>query len=83
MNAWLLAAIGLLPPLVATAVCAGRGGASSRLIALLFASALAVFVLVLLEYAFAQPSSFGLALALAMLGVPGMLVLALFRERWL
>ncbi|MGH8189879.1 MAG: hypothetical protein ACREP2_00345 [Rhodanobacteraceae bacterium] len=83
MSAWLLAAIGLLPPLIAAVVCAGRGGASARLIALQFAAALVVFLLVLLEYAFVQPSLLSLALTLAMLGLPGMLVLALFRERWL
>ena len=43
----------------------------------------AMFVLVLLDFAFDQSSSFGLVLALAMLGLPGMLVLVLFRERWL
>ena len=83
MNAWLLAAIGLLPPLAAAVVACGHGGASGRLVALTFAFSLAVFEFVLLEFVFAQPSSLGLALALALLGLPGTLVLVLFRERWL
>ena len=83
MNAWTLAAIGLLPPLVAAVVAAGRGGASSRLVALEFSVSLAVFEFVVLDVVFAQPSAFGLALTLALLGLPGTLVLVLFRERWL
>lgn len=83
MNAWLLAVIGLLPPLIAAVVAAGRGGTSGRLVAIQFVLSLAVFELVLLEFVFAQPSSLGLALALALLGLPGTLVLVLFRERWL
>jgi hypothetical protein len=83
VNAWLLAAIGLLPPLIAAAVACGRGGTSARMVAIQFAFSLSVFVLVLLDFAFDQSSSFGLILALALLGLPGMLVLVLFRERWL
>ncbi len=83
MSAWLLAALGLLPPLIATVVACGRGGTSGRMVAIQFVYSLAVFALVLLEFVFDQPSSLGLALALALLGLPGMLVLVLFRERWL
>jgi hypothetical protein len=83
MSAWLLAAIGLLPPLIAAVVACGRGGTSGRLVAVQLAYSLSVFVLVLLDFAFDQSSSFGLVLALALLGLPAMLVLLLFRERWL
>ncbi len=83
MNAWLLASIGLLPPLIAAAVAAGRRGSSSRLVAVQFVVSQAVFELVLLEFAFQQPSSLGLALALELLGLPGTLILVMFRERWL
>lgn len=83
MNPWLLAALGLLPPLVAALVACGRGGTSGRIVAVQFAYSLVVFVLVLLDFAFDQPSSLGLVIALALLGLPGMLVLVLFRERWL
>lgn len=83
MNAWLLAAIGLLPPLVGVLVACGRGGTPGRLVAVQFVYSLVVFVLVLLDFVIDQPSSLGLVLALALLGLPGMLVLVLFRERWL
>lgn len=83
MNVWLLAAIGLLPPLIAALVACGRGGTSGRLVAIQLAYSLVIFVLVLLDFEIGQPSSFGLVLALALLGLPGVLVLVLFRERWL
>ena len=83
MSAWSLAAIGLLPPLVAAVIAAGRGGTSGRLVAFEFVVSLAVFEFVVLDFVLAQPSSWGLALALALLGLPGTLVLVLLRERWL
>lgn len=83
MSGWALAAIGLLPPLMAAVAAAGRGGTSGRLVALEFVVSLAVFEFVVLDLVLAQPSSLGLALALALLGLPGTLVLVLFRERWL
>ncbi len=83
MNVWTLAAIGLLLPLVAAMVAAGRGGTSGRLVAFEFLVSLAVFEFVVLDLVLAQPSSLGLALALALLGLPGTLLLVLFRERWL
>lgn len=83
MSAWPLAALGLLPPLIAAVVATGRGGTSKRLVAFEFVVSLAVFEFVVLDFVLAQPSSWGLALALAMLGLPGTLVLVLFRERWL
>lgn len=83
MSGWLLASIGLLPPLVAAVVAAGTRGVPGQLVAIQLALSLTVFALVLLEFAFAQPSSLDLALALALLGLPGTLVLVLFQERWL
>lgn len=83
MNAWSLTALGLLPPLIAMVVAAGRGGTSGRLVAFEFLVSLAVFEFVVLDVVFKQPSSWGLALALALLGLPGTLILVLFRERWL
>lgn len=83
MSVWLLAVLGLLPPLIVAVVAAGRGGTSGRLVAIQFVLSLAVFVLVLFDFAIKQPSSLGLVLALALLGLPGTLVLVLFRERWL
>lgn len=83
MSAWSLAALGLLPPLVAAVIAVGRGGTSRRLVAIEFAISLAVFEFIVLDVVFAQPSAWGLALALALLGLPGTLVLVMFRERWL
>lgn len=83
MSPWLLATIGLLPPLIAALIACGRGGTSGRLVAIQLAYSLAIFALVLLDFEIMQPSSLGLVLALALLGLPGMLVLVLFRERWL
>jgi multicomponent Na+:H+ antiporter subunit F len=40
-------------------------------------------LLMALSFAFDQPSSFDLALALALLGLPGTLLFAVFTERWL
>ena len=83
MSPWLLATIGLLPPLIAALIACGRGGTSGRLVAIQLAYSLSIFALVLLDFEIMQPSSLGLVLALALLGLPGMLVLVLFRERWL
>lgn len=83
MSGWLLAALGLLPVLIAAVLKAGRGAVAQRLVAIQLALSSTVFLLVLLEFAFGQASSLDLALALALLGLPGTLVLALFQERWL
>lgn len=83
MSAWLIAAVALLPVLIAGVVCAARGEVGRRLVAIQFATSIAVMLLVVLDFAFGQPSSMDLALALALLGLPGTLLLALFQERWL
>lgn len=83
MNAWLITALGLLPPLIAAVVCAGRDAVAQRLVAIQFATSLSVLLLVVLDFAFDQSSSMDLALTLALLSLPGTLLLALFQERWL
>lgn len=83
MNPWLLAALGLLAPWIVAVIASCRGDTSARLVAIQFAVSITVFLLVVLEFVFAQPSSLALALAVALLGLPGTLVLVLFRERWL
>ncbi|HEX4024934.1 MAG TPA: hypothetical protein VHX52_09570 [Steroidobacteraceae bacterium] len=83
MRAWLLASLGLVPPLLCAVVLAGRGTVAGRLIAVQLAGSVATFLLVALTFAFAQPSSIDLALALGLLALPGTLVLVLFYERWL
>lgn len=83
MSAWLIAALGLLPALIVAVVSAARGAPARRLVAIQFATSIAVLLLVVLDFAFDQPSSMDLALTLALLSLPGTLVLVLFQERWL
>lgn len=80
---WLIAAAALLPPFLAAALAAGRLAVASRLVAIEFASSLAIMLLITLSFAFDQASSIDLALTVALLSLPGTLVLALFVERWL
>jgi len=83
MNGWTLAALALLPAFLAAIVAAGWLNAPQRLIAVQFATSLAVVLLIALSFVFAQPSSIDLALSLALLTLPGTLLFALFLERWL
>ena len=82
-NGWTLAALALLPAFLAAVVAAGWLSAPQRLIAVQFATSLAVVLLIALSFVFAQPSSIDLALSLALLTLPGTLLFALFLERWL
>lgn len=83
MTAWIAIALALLPPFVVAVIAAGRGAVGERLVAVEMATALAVWLLVVFDFAFAQPSSMDLAMALALLALPGTLVLLSFQERWL
>lgn len=83
MTSWLVVAFTLLPPLLVAVIAAGRGEIGGRLVATELAAVLAIFILIALGFAFDQPSSIDLALMLALLTLPGSLVLALFEERWL
>lgn len=83
MNAWLLAALALLPPFALAMFRAGRGGMASRIVAVQLASGLATFILAVMTFAFDQSSFIDLPLALALLSLPGMLLIILFWERWL
>lgn len=82
-NVWLLAALALLPPLLAAVLAAARGAIHSRLIAVELATSVAIVLLIVLSFAFDQASSIDLALTLAVLTMPGTMLLALFQERWL
>lgn len=82
-DGWLIAALCLLPPLAAAVFACGRGAIPWRLVATELASSFALIILISLSFAFDQPSSIDLALTVAMLTLPGTLVLALFEERWL
>lgn len=83
MNNWLLASLGLFPPLLLAVIACGMGPLGGRLVAATAAAALTIPLLVTLCFAFGQPSSIDLALTLTVLTLPGTLVLALFVERWL
>jgi multicomponent Na+:H+ antiporter subunit F len=80
---WFVASLGLLPPLLAAILACGRRGIEHRLVAVELATTLAVLVFITLSFAFDQSSSLDLALTLALLTLPGTLLLALFEERWL
>lgn len=82
-DAWLIAAILLLPPLLVAILAAGRGAIHRRLIAVELATSMAIVLLMVLSFAFDQASSIDLALTLAVLTMPGTMLLALFQERWL
>jgi multisubunit Na+/H+ antiporter MnhF subunit len=82
-NAWLIAAVLLLPPFLAAVLAAGRGAIHGRLVAVELATSLAIVLLIVLSFAFDQSSSIDLALTLAVLTMPGTMLLALFQERWL
>lgn len=82
-KSWLIASIGLLPPLVIAVIACGRHAISERLVAVELATSLAILLLITLSFAFDQPSSIDAALTLALLTLPGTLLLALFAERWL
>lgn len=82
-NAWLLTALALLPPLLFAAIAAGRHAVPYRLVAAELATSLTIIILIVLSFAFDQASSIDLALTVALLTLPGTLLLALFEERWL
>ncbi|HST74098.1 MAG TPA: monovalent cation/H+ antiporter complex subunit F [Acetobacteraceae bacterium] len=83
MTAWLVATVALLPALAVPVFVACRGGSGDRLAAVQLAISLATLILVMMSFAFDQSSFIPLPLALVLLGLPGMLVLAHFLERWL
>ncbi len=83
MSIWLLAVLALLPPLALPVLVAGRGGTATRLVALQLTTSVVTMLLALMTFAFDQSSFIDLALCLALLGLPGTLLMALFLERWL
>lgn len=83
MTVWLLAVLALLPPLAIPLVTACRGDTASRLVAVQLVTGVATLLLALMTFAFDQSSFIDLALCLALLTLPGSLLMALFLERWL
>ncbi len=83
MNAWLVATILLLPPLLVPVYVASRGNAGNRLVAVQVASTLVALIIALLTFAFDQSSFIDVALCVTMLAVPGTYLYTVFLERWL
>ncbi len=83
MSVWSLAVWSLLPAFAVPVIAALRDEVATRLIAVQLASAFATLLLILMSFAFQQNSYVDLALALAVLTLPGTLVTAVFIERWL
>lgn len=83
VNIWLVASGVLLLALLPCTVVVFRAATLDRLVALELAGTIAALLVLTLAQAFGRPSIFDLALALALLSVPGTLVYAYFLERWL
>lgn len=83
MTIWMLATVALLPAFAVPIFGACRGNAAERFVAVQLATSLASLVLMLMTFAFDQSSFVDLPLTLALLTLPGTLVIALFLERWL
>lgn len=80
---WLIGGTGLLGALAVTGLALARGAMEERVVAFQAASVLAASLIVVLAAALAEPSYLDLALALALTGGIGTLVVARFLERWL
>jgi multicomponent Na+:H+ antiporter subunit F len=73
----------LLPPLAVGVVQSCRGRTGARLVAVQLASSIAIAVLMLMTFSFDQSSFTDLPLCLALLTLPGTLLMAMLVERWL
>ena len=83
MNLWLIAAGVLLAALLPCAVVVWRGAVLDRLVALELAGTITALLVVVLAQGLGRSSVLDLALALALLSMPGTLVYTYFLERWL
>jgi multicomponent Na+:H+ antiporter subunit F len=83
MNVWLAAEVALLPALAVPLWVAARGSVANRLVAVQLATVLTGLMGIVFSFATDQQSIVDLLLALALLSLPGSLLLAHFLERWL
>ena len=83
MIGWMVATLALLPPFAIAGFHATRDDLCQRVVALQLATSIAIMTLTLLTFALDQSSFIDLPLTLALLGLPGTLLAALFLERWL
>ena len=80
---WQWLCLALLPALLIALALCSLGPVRQRLVGIELASSLLTLLLAACSFAFDQPSSIDVALTLALLSLPGTLVLAMFFERWL
>ncbi len=83
MSVWTIAILAWLPAFALAVVAACRGAAASRLAAYQLALSLASPILIAMTFAFDQSSFIDLPLSVALLSLPGSMILAMFLERWL
>lgn len=83
MTPWMLALLALIPAVAIPVGMALRGATAHRLVAVQLAQALATLVLLLMTFVFDQSSFVDLGLTLALMSLPGTLLMAIFLERWL
>ena len=83
MSAWWMCSLALVAPLAVPLIAVSRGNSNTRFVALQLISSVASLVLITLSFALGQSSFIELPLALALLGAPGILLVAFFLERWL
>jgi multicomponent Na+:H+ antiporter subunit F len=83
MTVWMLAVLALAPPFAVAVAAAFRGDTAARFVAVQLATGIGVPILVLMTFAFDQSALIDIALTLALMSLPGTLLLALFLERWL
>lgn len=83
MSDWMLAALGLVPPVAAAMLACCRGSSGNRLVAVQLTTGLVTLLLAVMTFAFDQSSFIDLALVLALLSLPGTLLMTHFLERWL
>jgi multicomponent Na+:H+ antiporter subunit F len=81
--AWTVAAAALMIGLVPCAIACIRSNFPGSLVAYELASTLTVMCIVALGEAFGRAPWFDLAIAMALLSLPGGLVFAVFLDRWL
>ena len=83
LSAWTLACIAMLPALAVPVFAGLRGSVAYRIAGLQLTASVATLLLALLTFALDEPSFMDLSLCLALLSMPGTLLLAHFLERWL
>jgi multisubunit Na+/H+ antiporter MnhF subunit len=83
MNAWLWAALIMLPSFVPAGIVCFHGQTEDRLVGLEFTGVLVTFEMILLAEAFHRSIYFDLPLTLAFLAFGSGLVFARFVQRWL